>query len=743
MSEFWLSDTVGLLKAYIRDDDVASIEQLVERQKGIGYDLKWFERDNLWGLCQESLAINATTYFFEQTDLFEAEDPDNPEICQFTNYEKLISPVALTSRQLLGATRSHPLGKYAIEYDWEAAQQQGLPIQRHTASFETLERLKAFIGCVIDHGGKFDEADAGLAPAMSILFMDDPSTLELASENGLCFGAWLEDPPRSFMFHYACSELLEGKFFDVIEFLLLRGYGRVFESNCVLDSGISKESIDWLADRGIAISCADLSQYSPVPLDLLQYALESGITMQAYIDSPESLWMEVISLDSLEYAQAFYDAGYLLPLEVTFVSFKSPEMIKWALSHGFSPANVEAAKYVYREESYRLFSSLIIEAAHYGVYPFIQMYSYGSSHPYELDPDLDEMRKLAFEQISKSLDYEVIKSCVDAGWAHLLDHSYAIESKNEEIIRLYKEAGVEIGGTFILDGTSYVRRDGDRLRIEIPEGILDIRHNAFSAEKLGIGDPDRVEVEISLPEGLTNIGDYAFAFLQVDRVVIPKSVKTVGVGSFLGARHITIYDTIDPGAQTAAAGSRDDALSANSNVGVMAASLGELPFEPVSIAKSFVSETKSFLKMASDVEITVLSSETNEVIDRVWMPLTMTPERLTSVLISSWGAFGSFYHCKADGRFNQLPNAYSKLRTSINRLLYPIAMTEEPRLKFMSYITEKNAKKIVQILCEYDDVDGLRRLNAISPFVTESNIKGLLRAAADSPRISEYLQSIG
>lgn len=168
MSKRWLNVDIELLEAYIRDDDVASIEQLVEEHEGDFSRLPRARRSDLWDVCQESLAIEAATYFFEQTYLFEVEDYNNPKLRR-TSYSvgPVVRPVTLDSFRLLGVSRSDLFGRYAAKHDWKTVREQGVSEERHAVDFKTLERLKAFIRCVIDHGRKFDEDDILLAPAMT------------------------------------------------------------------------------------------------------------------------------------------------------------------------------------------------------------------------------------------------------------------------------------------------------------------------------------------------------------------------------------------------------------------------------------------------------------------------------------------------------------------------------------------------------------------------------------------------
>lgn len=239
--------------------------------------------------------------------------------------------------------------------------------------------------------------------------------------------------------------------------------------------------------------------------------------------------------------------------------------------------------------------------------------------------------------------------------------------------------------------------------------------------------------KIELPETLRYIGRRAFSGVQMESVVIPKSVQNIGVGAFYGAKRITVYDTISPDAVRAS--SREDSPN-----GVPNSSIGWLGIDFNGTV--FAIWNASY----SDFEVIVRSAKTDEVLYRVYMPIRSfagpsgslgnVKGRLAATLVSSWGKHASFAFERLDDMFDELPNQYAKLKTAINRLAYPVDLEPGMREVYEEYL-RRNAKRAIATMAEDDEVDELRAIASV--LVTKANRKKLADACTEAPHMREYL----
>lgn len=239
--------------------------------------------------------------------------------------------------------------------------------------------------------------------------------------------------------------------------------------------------------------------------------------------------------------------------------------------------------------------------------------------------------------------------------------------------------------------------------------------------------------KIELPETLRYIGSRAFSGVQMESVVIPKSVQNIGVGAFYGAKRITVYDMISPDA--VGASSCEDSPN-----GVPNSSIGWLGIDFNGTV--FAIWNASY----SDFEVIVRSAKTDEVLYRVYMPIRSfagpsgslgnVKGRLAATLVSSWGKHASFAFERLDDMFDELPNQYAKLKTAINRLAYLVDLEPGMREVYEEYL-RRNAKRAIAAMAEDDEVDELRAIASV--LVTKANRKKLTDACTEAPHMREYL----
>ena len=89
---------------------------------------------------------------------------------------------------------------------------------------------------------------------------------------------------------------------------------------------------------------------------------------------------------------------------------------------------------------------------------------------------------------------------------------------------------------------------GEHATWEIKDGVLAITGTGKIRDGFSAGLPDMYKIKaVSIPEGITEIGDSAFERLQAETVVIPEGVKKIGKNAFAyttSIKHIYIPDSV-------------------------------------------------------------------------------------------------------------------------------------------------------------------------------------------------------
>lgn len=224
---------------------------------------------------------------------------------------------------------------------------------------------------------------------------------------------------------------------------------------------------------------------------------------------------------------------------------------------------------------------------------------------------------------------------------------------------------------------------------------------------------------------------------------MPPSVEYVGPGAFYGAKRVTVYDTISPEARPA-----DELFDLYD--GIPNSSIGWLGLKPGSYCTLGINKAKM-----ADFEVIVRSADSDEVLYRVYMPFGQMEDKssgwktaggvrerylgIASMFASSWGRGASFAFSRVDGMIDRLPNQRAKLKTAINRLVYPIDLPRETRERYEAYVA-RNARRAVAIMAEDDEVDELRALEHL--LVKGRNLASLIEACAKARRMRLYLNKL-
>ena len=134
-----------------------------------------------------------------------------------------------------------------------------------------------------------------------------------------------------------------------------------------------------------------------------------------------------------------------------------------------------------------------------------------------------------------------------------------------------------------------------------------------------------------------------------------------------------------------------------------------------------------------DYEITVRSAQTDEIKYKVWMGADGSQREYCSTLLSSWGRNATFNFNAVDEMFPKIKGTYHKLKVAMNRLRYPIDLTDEQKEMYHSYIV-RSAKNAVKLCIDTDDMELMLDLEQFG-VIKKSNIDELLEYATEKKAV--------
>ena len=598
----------------------------------------------------------------------------------------------------------------------------GRSFHREQKSAERLSGIRNYIRYLLDHGWRFySSASSNDAPVLAEICSDEPSFLLEIVDKGYGGGKLCIDD------FDLLELLLEGGNLDVLLGLLERGVK--FELRRYKINRLTNErAVNELVDRSVEFYDVQLDVIGLNPKPLLDPAmlgrlLDRGIVFKYYAAGMlPRFWSPYFDCGRVDYCNVLLGHGYKLPTgkdEVYEVG--SPEMLQWMLEKGMEVKAVSA--YSNRDA--------LISAAHASIAPYA-FPAYNES--IKLDFTRDESIKKALRIISDSLDAELIGAYLKAGFTDGMDPGKAIEQGREDLLELYRAAGVKTAprvlkspeGCFETLETGTGSDGASIRRIVVPDGIRKIEDEVFVFHGSSIlrREFDHVD-SIVLPEGLEAIGNSAFSGRAVKRVELPRTVRRVGLGAFYGSESIVVYDSIDPIARPASEYVDEMNGEPNSTVGWLGLDYNK---------RYTVCAANEAL---ANYEIVVKSAETGEVLYKVWMPLKKAKRKVYCTLVSSWGRHATFAFDRLDALFDELPSGKDKVRTAINRVQYPVDLSDEMRKRYCEYLAS-SAKTAVSILAETDDVEALKVIEPCG-LIKKSNLKKLIECCTEAPCMREYL----
>lgn len=525
------------------------------------------------------------------------------------------------------------------------------------------------------------------------LFQAYPDDLELY-ETLECAGLQYGEVDLGFERYKLLSFLATGLHRDTLEFVLSRGM-KLSHSNWVsIGAGWSQESVDLCADCGIDLGDFDGSSCSEL---VLAYAIERGYFWPQ--KEPEDLWAKIINADFVDAGAALLEKGFPVPAGEFSVLPESPDTLDWAYGAGIKPGWISSSAS----------RDVLIRSAKLGMVP----------HGVHSGANAD------WRTVSDSGDYEVIEAFLEMG-VRELDPSLAIEKQRTDIIELFERYGYNTIPRRIVHGRVYVR-DG---AIVVPEGIEEIAEDAFAGYEAS---------SVSLPESLRAIGDRAFELklsmhdgswsYPVKRLTIPRGVKDLGLGVCHGINRIVVYDTINPNA----------VYKLDPYNGCTTATVGWLGISPLKHFATSIGNASS-----TDFEVEVRSAETDEVKFRVYMPVGRSTNRVQAcIYASSWGPNATFHFENVDGLFESISDKRVKLKSAIDRLVWPVDLPDDRRNVFEAYV-KRFGKDAAKLLIDEDEIDVLKTLEPLG-LVKKTNLADLLSYASEdgrAPLCAEYLEGL-
>lgn len=369
--------------------------------------------------------------------------------------------------------------------------------------------------------------------------------------------------------------------------------------------------------------------------------------------------------------------------------------------------------------------------------------------------------------ICDTLDAELIETFLKEGYDEDADVSAAVDASDEELLNLYRRYGVPISSKRVIDSSHYIHPCRGGFVIIVPDGVVAISERAFGSLRmtmaewlpdvpkwLDIGGFSRDDLvtfgvrdlcckRIILPESLRYIESRAFEGVQVEDVVVPPSVEYVGPGAFYGAKRVTVYDTISPEARPA-----DEIFDLYD--GMPNSPIGWLGLKPRDACMLGIRRAEM-----ADFEVIVRSAASDEVLHRVYMPFGQMMNETTgwgyarvvkerylgvaSMFASSWGRGASFAFSRLDGMYERMPNQRTKLKTAINRLVYPVDLSDETREQYEAYVA-RNARRAVAIMAEDDEIEALHALEHL--VVKKRNLQALIEVCGKARRMRSYLKRL-
>ena len=231
---------------------------------------------------------------------------------------------------------------------------------------------------------------------------------------------------------------------------------------------------------------------------------------------------------------------------------------------------------------------------------------------------------------------------------------------------------------------------------------------------------------ITLPETVERISSYAFATdrwhqNRIRTIELPKTVREIGISVCAGIEEIVVYDSISP----TAAPSKDHYDDVNGHWNSRVGCIG-------------IRQHERYVEGACNSAvykhtITVKSADNGTVKYKVLMYGDEEARNVYCAMVSSWGKNAEFNFARIDEKFSKLKDAKNRLATVLNRLTYPIDLSDEAKEMYFAWL-KRNGANIAGEFIEKGDLAGLMSYEQYG-IITKSNIQKLIDFATSKKKI--------
>lgn len=272
--------------------------------------------------------------------------------------------------------------------------------------------------------------------------------------------------------------------------------------------------------------------------------------------------------------------------------------------------------------------------------------------------------------------------------------------------------------------------------VALPNSLKTIDDNAFFAcknlESIIIKDKvthigsfafaDCINLKIiNIPCTATHIGKYAFSCVfgtagikagqEQSKVYIklPKSLKSLGEGSFLGSDGIIVYDTLCQLTED-----RHNVFSQTDDL-IKNSKFGHALYDPEKASGHWVDSCRFKPHL-----IMVKSSQTEEVLCAIWMASKDERRKYLDTIINLWEAGGFFDFEEYDALFDTMISPVDKIQVAFYRLQYPYALKENYKIEYENFLKKHVIEAVETIDLEHKL--NLLQLLVEKAMLTEENI---------------------
>ncbi|NCB42523.1 MAG: leucine-rich repeat domain-containing protein [Clostridia bacterium] len=293
---------------------------------------------------------------------------------------------------------------------------------------------------------------------------------------------------------------------------------------------------------------------------------------------------------------------------------------------------------------------------------------------------------------------------------------------------------------FITDGAVLISYKGTQSRLIVPEGLESIGKDAFFKNALlkgvvlpstlksieshaffgcknlesvtvkgpvsSIGDfafADCINIKsINIPQSVEYIGAYAFSYVFGNAdikapesqsrtyIELPKGLKTIREGSFLGCDGIVVYDNLFMDGKNES----DNTKLASSCI--LQAQTGRALYDPDKASGHWVDSIRFKPHL-----IVTKSASTGEVLSAIWMSSKEERREYLNAIIDLWETRKPFNFEAYDSHFSTMISIQDKIHVAFYRLLYPYELKYLYQTQYEEFLKKQTINAVSTISLDY------------------------------------------